>query len=213
MFEEEKETAVSETRTADRLEIWRLCNSYTIAQAALLIAGHDASEAARVEGLEPSERPSGYEAAKSALIEALTRIPGYRHGPLRGHVVESRRAVTVLDRHGNAQQGVEKFIDVEKSTVSASELRSWLRERGVRTGFFFPEKKNDQPDYLNPNHERFAPKLAAAVRAWEAFEKHGTPAGKSAKQALTGWLRHLSIEQRQNGTALVLADNSPHALL
>jgi hypothetical protein len=180
MFEEEKETAVSETRTADRLEIWRLCNSYTIAQAALLIAGHDASNAACVESLEPSERPSGYEAAKSALIAAL-------HFPLCGNVVLSNRSVTLLNRHGSTRQRVEQFVDVEKSTVSALALRSWLLERGVRTGFFFPEKKSDQPDYLNPNHERYAPKLAAAVHAWQAL-RDGAPAGKTPKQAIVDWL-------------------------
>jgi hypothetical protein len=79
-----------------------------------------------------------------------------------------------------------------------------LAKKGVSTGFFFPEGRkskspNEQPDYLNPSHERYAPKLAAAVRAWQAFEKHGTPAGKSAKQALTGWVtEHAALFELQD---------------
>jgi hypothetical protein len=69
--------------------------------------------------------------------------------------------------------------------------------------FFFPERmidldaaaldgtksKNgvvDCADYLNPKHPRYAPKLAAAVRAWQAVTE---PNGKHPKQALSKWLR------------------------
>jgi hypothetical protein len=41
------------------------------------------------------------------------------------------------------------------------------------------------PDYLDPKHPRYAPKLAAAVMAWQAV----TYPGKiSPKAALTKWL-------------------------
>ncbi|MDM0051416.1 hypothetical protein [Variovorax sp. J22R115] len=40
--------------------------------------------------------------------------------------------------------------------------------------------------YMNPLHPRYAPKLAAAVRAWQAVDDEGKT---SPKQALEGWLR------------------------
>lgn len=83
-----------------------------------------------------------------------------------------------------------------------------LKEDGVAIAqrlwaFFFPDRPNDidaaalsgsKPkndkadcaDYLNPDHPRYAPKLAAAVRAWQFVTE---PNGKHPKQALTKWLR------------------------
>jgi len=41
------------------------------------------------------------------------------------------------------------------------------------------------PAYLNPDHPRYAPKLAAAVAAWQAV---GEPEGMTPVQAMTKWL-------------------------
>ncbi|MBK7252200.1 MAG: hypothetical protein IPI06_15410 [Gammaproteobacteria bacterium] len=60
----------------------------------------------------------------------------------------------------------------------------------LRTGFFFPTDSG-APDYLDPNNERYAPKLAAAVRAWQSVTDGG---GKSPKQALMRWLNEHSAE-------------------
>jgi hypothetical protein len=192
------EDKYSSTPAGDISEVWRLCEYYTIAQAAMLIAGHDASHAGRVEQLEPSERPPNYEAAKHALLESL------RHRQL-GHIEELHRTVTYTTRHGDTRRRTERFIDVEKSTVSARELRSWLSNMGVTTGFFFQEKKSDVPDYLNPKHHRYAPKLAAAVLAWQALEDSGTPARTSAKSTLTEWLTENAVR-----FGLVHKDGSPN---
>jgi hypothetical protein len=75
--------------------------------------------------------------------------------------------------------------------ISSAEVKSWLSSKGVRSGFFFPDVNADSPDYLDPNHPRYAPKLAAAVRAWQAVTDSG---GKSAKQALLKWLREHAAE-------------------
>lgn len=55
-----------------------------------------------------------------------------------------------------------------------------------------PAKQPDQSHgYLDPSHPRYAPKLAAAVRAWQAV----TDAGKTTpKQALDKWLRANAAE-------------------
>lgn len=76
------------------------------------------------------------------------------------------------------------------TTVDRAELVSWLERSGMRTGFFFP-RATDDADYLDPNHPRYAPKLAAAVRAWRAVTD---PNGKHPKQALEKWLREHAAE-------------------
>jgi len=68
-------------------------------------------------------------------------------------------------------------------------LRSWLRERGSKPKFFFPQEK-DTPDFLNPEHDHYAPKLAAAIYAWQAVNSDPKlTVGKTVKQALLKWLR------------------------
>jgi hypothetical protein len=76
------------------------------------------------------------------------------------------------------------------TTVQVDDLRAWLATRGIKSGFFFP-KAIEAPDYLDPTHPRYAPKLAAAVRAWLAV---GEPTGRSPKQALEKWLREHAAE-------------------
>ena len=44
----------------------------------------------------------------------------------------------------------------------------------------------EAPNYLDRANPRYAPKLEAAVRAWQAVTD---PVGKHPKQALAKWLR------------------------
>jgi hypothetical protein len=83
------------------------------------------------------------------------------------------------------------FPDWSLSTVSKADLVAWLSAAGFRSGFFFPDASNDAPDYLDPSHPRYAPKLAAAVKAWQEVSD---PAGKHPKQALVKWLREHAAE-------------------
>jgi hypothetical protein len=83
-------------------------------------------------------------------------------------------------------------IDVHQSTVSFEQVRNWLAERGQTRGFFLgkePAAGASAPNYLNPKHSRYAPKLAAAVRAWEAAEEIAQTSAKSPKTILIDWLR------------------------
>ena len=80
--------------------------------------------------------------------------------------------------------------DFKSIPVRTDELRKWLSRRGITTGFFFPNGV-DAPDYLDPTNSRYAPKLAAAVRAWQAVTH---PGKKSPKQALDKWLREHAVE-------------------
>lgn len=160
----------------ESLDYWRLCDELSVMEAALLVAGIDpgAPEGVYVEQSQPQDQPKGYRAARAAIARALARkkIEG-----------ESR---PYFDDFGNEIESVS----VRESTVQVESLKSWLAGRGIRTGFFFPQATGE-PDYLNPNDPRYAPKLAAAVRAWEAYQE--VP-GKTAKQALEKWLREHAAE-------------------
>ncbi len=157
-------------------DLWRLCDHLTVKQASLLLVGIDpASETGTYcEGWKPHERPKGYEAVKQAISSGL------RGGTIKG---ANELAQSQIDQF--------EFVDVpfstdpERSSVERDSLVAWLEKRGVRSKFFFPDAIN-APDYLDPSNPRYAPKLAAAVRAWLAVTD---PGAKSPKQALDKWLR------------------------
>jgi hypothetical protein len=168
----------------DGLEYWRLCDELSVVQAALLIAGRDPSvDGEYIENWGPEKRPLGYEAAKTAISNAL------RRGRITGQLIP----VYEYDINGNACGEVLDSIDVGKSRIEVESLRTWLAGRGLKTGFFFPDPQLRQ-DYLDRKHPRYAPKLAAAVLAWEAIGDEAIMSGKSPKQALMKWLREHAAE-------------------
>lgn len=95
-----------------------------------------------------------------------------------------------IDINGNQCGIIEQSIDVSMSRVEVESLRAWLLMRGFKRGFFFPKLNDDAPDYLDPLNPRYAPKLAAAVSAWQAVTEAGK---KSPKQALDKWLRENAV--------------------
>jgi hypothetical protein len=138
------------------LDYWRLCDELSVIQAALLIAGCDpSSDADYIEDWAPEKRPPGYEAAKTALSNAL------RRGAITGRLIP----LYEHDIDGSACGAIEESIDLSSSRIEVKSLRGWLAGRGLKTGFFFPEER-DFGDYLDRGHPRYAPKLAAAVLAW-----------------------------------------------
>jgi hypothetical protein len=162
----------------DAREYWRLCDGLNIVQAALLIIGHDPSvDAEYVEGWGVEKRPLGYEAAKTAVSNAL------RSGRISGELIPKYEPDTDM-----ILREVPGSVDIADSRIEVESLRTWLAGRGLKTGFFFPEPQVRQ-DYLDPKHPRYAPKLAAAVLAWEATGGEATMPGKSPKQMLMKWLR------------------------
>lgn len=158
-------------------DYWRLCTELTIRQAAFLIIGidPDSETGSNCDNWKPHERPHGYGAAKQALTMAACNLIKCRHFP-----------VDETDFNGNVIGEIPGTTDIDRSTVNRDSVAAWLKSVGVRTGFFFPNVSTDAPDYLDPSNPRYAPKLAAAVKAWQAVTD---PKGKSPKQALDKWLR------------------------
>lgn len=182
--------------------LWSIHSSYTVEQAAALLAGY---EPGRVElcrhDTNFEQRFSRFGPAKSALTNAINdrdlqatirrraRIAGWDEYPNIGESLRKR-----FEDDDEVSQFPEVVIycetpDWSQTTVRRKDLIAWLAARGYKTGFFFPDT-TDAPDYLDPGHPRYAPKLAASVRAWEAVTEDG---GKHPKQALTIWLnKHAS---------------------
>jgi hypothetical protein len=162
------------------LNLWRLCDDLTVIQAALLVAGCDPSGTdGYAEDLDAHKRPAGYEAAKNAISNALRRA-----------TIEGQWVPLYNNTNGNRSGAIEGSLDVSESRIDVGSLKKWMMNRGIRTGFFFPVA-TDAPDYLDPMHQRYAPKLAAAVAAWLAVED---PKGRHPKQALAKWLRENAVE-------------------
>jgi hypothetical protein len=161
------------------LDYWRLCDELSVVQAALLIVGQDpAGMQEYVNTNQPGDRPSGYDAAKTAISNAL------RSGAIAGRI----GPIYEYDINGSTCGVIEDSIDPANSRVEVASLRNWLAGRGFRSGFFFPEPSYSQ-DYLDPRHPRYAPKLAAAVQAWISMGSESVIEGKSPKQRLAKWLR------------------------
>ncbi len=168
--------------SVDNLDYWRLCDELNVFQAALLIVGLNPSDqhVAYCESWPVHERPHGYEAAKTAIANAL------RKGTIAGHI---KRVVNV-DANGSPVDEIPDSVDIFTSRVDVDSLRAWLVSRGFKQGFFFPMAMGI-PEFLDPCNPRFAPKLAAAVQAWQAVADLGK---KSPRKALEKWLRENALQ-------------------
>ena len=143
---------------------WHLSDTLTVEEAVLLTLGVDPEKYER-----NSKRPTGYDPVKGAISSALQK-----------GAIEGRMAYDV--------DCGEHFLDVFRSTVDVDSLKIWLSSRGVSRGFFFTGNASESPGYLSPEHKRYSPRLAAAVKAWLAMEDHNLYSGKSPKKAMEQWL-------------------------
>lgn len=182
----------------DKAEIsngWRLCDELTVKQAALLFAGCDpaSNEGANCEKWQAHERPAGYEGAKQSISSAL----------LKGRITGTHIELRDTDWNGNTVGYLPNTTDIDSSEVNRDSLVEWLRSKGVITGFFFPNVSTDTPGYLDPDHPRFAPKLAAAVHVWQAMEDENLRKTGKPIADMTAWLesryKEFNLVHKQGG--------------
>ena len=166
----------------EKMGYWQLCDELSVVQAALLMVGIDPEEYPYVMNWEEHKRPENFSAALAALSHAILggRLPATIH-----KVVETR-----WDNMTEASYDYDTGeSDWQKTTILVEDLKVWLKGRGVKTGFFFPQA-TDTPDYLDSSHKNYAPKLSAAIEAWKAVNADpDLMKGKTVKQALLKWLR------------------------
>lgn len=155
---------------------WRLADSLSVIEASLLVIGREPQGLAEyVENYDPHRRPTGYAAVKAGIIA------GIGNKSLKGHL-----SFFTYHEHGSWITDENRY-DLSASSVDVASLISWLASRGFSGGYFFSE--NDGKSGLrDPNHQRYTPKLAAAVEAWESFDESSSASG-TAKQKLAKWLR------------------------
>ncbi len=101
----------------------------------------------------------------------------------------------------------EYTINWNTSTIEIESLREWLYVRNYDDGFFIT-KSDDKEKLFDKTGEFYAPKLAAAVRAWnEITSDPRALAGKSPKKSLDIWLR-----KHANEYGLTGKDGNPNKL-
>lgn len=190
---------------------WRLFDTFSVTDAAALIAEFEPSAVDasgdyfkdKQTGLTDSDGIVDVQTVLTGLIRSITA--GKLKAQLR-HDAEPRYTYGIDNLQGRGRWGGEDVAEVEDekgvsyviteepnwsiSTIERQDIVDWLQTRGFLASFFFP-KATDAPDYLEPENPRYAPKLAAAVRAWQSV---ADVAGKTPKQALMKWLREHAAE-------------------
>lgn len=216
-------------RKAD-LESWHFCDELSVNRAALLIVGVSPSSnegQAWLAGNYPDKigrldavQTSMMTAILGGRLKATIRFPVRHRGADEAAGVGELMARMPITPPGGDPPAddifslppgrpVESLIvtlrpDWDETTVMVDDLRAWLRSKGMTTGFFFePAPARKMPGYLDPSHERYALKLAAAVRAWEAVTDAGN---RSPKTALRKWLN-----ERAALLGLTLKDGKPNS--
>lgn len=182
----------------DELDLFRIADTLSLTSAAALICGERPSRIKPPRSgvdvdlccwhilpdptIDDDPVPGRYDAALNALVRAVQR------GSLQADKKTERGVcIRIINR-----RIYELFdgLDPSQTMLDIDELKRWLSSRGVLSGFFFPDSTG-VPDYLDPEHPRFAPKLAAAVSAWKAVTQTG---GRHPKTAIEKWLREHAAE-------------------
>ncbi len=108
----------------DWIDFWRLCDEFTIVQAALLIAGHDPSHYENsVEAMAPENRPFGYQAVRAALNNSVVA------GRLKAKIVNAQEILTQHDPDGEwlYDRAVDlNYPDVGKTVIPAEDMKTSL---------------------------------------------------------------------------------------
>jgi hypothetical protein len=173
----------------DKINRWKLADELTVFQISLLIAGHDPSE---FDDEEPANWPNEVKIDTAAFIAAIKNA-------VKNHRIDFKEEMREL--YGNVD------TDWSTSTINIESLRNWLSNRDYQDGFFI-SKDNDQEKLFDKKGAFYAPKLAAAVRAWNELTSDPEAfAGKSPKKALEIWLR-----KHANEYGLTGKDGNPNKL-
>jgi len=159
---------------------WHVFDEYTGAEAAALSAGVDPEFIERAY-----YSPMDFQACVPGTLAERANSELF----LLGCAIEKRTIPADVERDLNGN------LVYTQTKITREAIIDWLKSRGMTTGFFFPEANGtpatapaSTPDYLNPDHPHYTPKLAAAVKAWQALAGIEVQ-GKSVKQALERWLR------------------------
>ena len=175
----------------DPIERWKLADELTIYQIALLIAGYDPAE---FESDQPGHWPNNVRQDISPFLNAVK------------NAARSGKLVFTCVKYESNTYSIDD-TNWDNSTINIESLCEWLRLRNFPDGFFI--SKEDRVDKIeDASNEFYAPKLAAAVRAWnEVTADPEALNGKTPKKALEIWLR-----KHANEYGLTGKDGNPNEL-
>lgn len=183
----------------DRLFFWRLHDSLTVADAAILLVGGDPGEQSTEWDEEQHEQVfvqkreyPGFAAAENALKTAILRgdieariayeIQDYFDdiwpiGP-RFKLISSKNINSILSDSSkfNLNNESRPLIEISQepdwtaTVLEVESLRRWLRSKGAVDGFFVSaDAGNGEASFADPDHEHFSAELALAVAAWQGL--------------------------------------------
>lgn len=157
----------------ERLDYWKICTDFTVVQVALIVCGIAPEQKQwEVERTADSHCPPGYVAIRTAL----------QHGLQNGSITPTK-SIFQCDDAGDET----RFLDIQRTTIAASEIDRFLKSMGRYCEFFDEVARNNSR--ANVIRLPMPAKLAAAVKAWEAVSTDPSRLrGKSPKQALEQWL-------------------------
>jgi hypothetical protein len=173
----------------DRIKRWKLADELVAFQIAHLISGFDPSE---FESDAYDRWPDEVKAELSPYLNAIKNAA--RSGKFQFKPVEFREY---------------NEIDWDASTINVDSFCDRMRSRYFVDGFFITNGAN--PEGLADSTSVFyAPKLAAAVRAWnEVTSNQEALSGKTPKKALEIWLRKHANEYGLTDRWHFVAGSSP----
>ena len=160
-------------------EYWKLADNLTATQAALLILNEDPTELQHLSYTEIKK----IEHFDPVFTSITNSINGIGDNNLKAHISYCNLDAEEIEFGGRT----EPLPNWDETIIPTDELKAWLLSRNFKPSFFFGES-SPEPDYLNKNHPRYAPKLAAAVKVWLAMEDDNLFKGKSPKDAMENWL-------------------------
>ncbi|MGO9429209.1 hypothetical protein [Rhodoblastus sp.] len=172
----------------DRIERWKLADELNVYQISLLIAGYD---------------PSEFEEDGHGHWPQEVRVD---ISPFLNAIKNAARSQKFTFKEVQYQSYNEPEVNWIESLVNIDSFCDWLRSRNFADGFFLSNKESDR--LLDDSGDFYAPKLAAAVRAWnEVTASPEALNGKTPKKALEIWLR-----KHANEYGLTNKDGNPNEL-
>ena len=166
-----KETAM------DNSQIWKLAEQLNIHEVVLLLAGFDPAAFSE-------DSPQKWAAEVKAITVPFRTI--IQNAVLSNTIKAEIKINTYSD---------EGEIDWHTTLISIASLSDWFRSKNVYDSFFTEVGKSDVAEYADTESSFYAPKLAAAVRAWkEVTSNPELLKSKSPKNALDKWLREHAAE-------------------
>lgn len=206
---------------------WRIATEVSVENAAILMVGGDPEETDPVHtGPYPEDYAyekkttghKGFQSALNALTGAILAGDISVQVRYRPRKKDDSEACRTLELGSGGKEHSARFLSFENgrlkigvgtlsfvaepdwaaSMITVSDLRDWLRSKGIDQSVFFPSAASATFPFQNPADERFAPELDFAVTAWRALKME--PMGKQgSKRLIEQWLNAHSDEWRGDG--------------